>query len=264
MTLEIGPSQIETNFVLESLQKGLRVDGRGPNDLRQLRLTCGPALGMAEVQLGQTRVLARVSCQPTRPYPDRPSEGLVSFNTEFSRPDTTGQEIAISRMLEKVLKQSRAIDTESLCIIAGEQVWSVHLDLHFLDHSGNLTDASLVAAVVALKHFRRPDVTIDGDQAIIHDPRDRNPVPLSILHVPLSVTFGFFGPRAEWTVVDPTVLEEQIQTTSLTVCMNANGEICMLSKAGGLALAPEQIQWCTRAALEKVDQLNDKIKQTLQ
>ena len=43
----------------------------------------------------------------------------------------------------------------------------VRLDLHVLNHEGNLADACSVAGLAALAHFRRPDVTLTGDQVQI-------------------------------------------------------------------------------------------------
>ena len=40
--------------------------------------------GSAEVQLGQTHVMAFVTAQLTQPYKDRPNEGTLSMFTEFS------------------------------------------------------------------------------------------------------------------------------------------------------------------------------------
>ena len=78
----------------------------------------------------------------------------------------------MGRTLERCFKESRAVDTESLCIIAGEkvgsilileqgvrilfsmQVWSVRIDLHVLDHCGNIIDCAAIAAITALKYFR--------------------------------------------------------------------------------------------------------------
>lgn len=91
------------------------------------------------------------------------------------RPSSVATEIG--RTLERCFKESRAVDTESLCIIAGEkvgsipileqgmrfwsimvlfsmQVWSVRIDLHVLDHCGNITDCAAIAAITALKYFR--------------------------------------------------------------------------------------------------------------
>lgn len=45
------------------------------------------------------------------------------------------------------MRDSDAIDTESLCIIAGEKVWCITCDIRVLNYSGNLTDACNIAAV---------------------------------------------------------------------------------------------------------------------
>lgn len=71
--------------------------------------------------------------------------------------------VEVGRLIERSLRDSRAIDTEALCIRAGEKVWAVQIDVHVLDDGGNLIDAASIATVSALLHFRRPDVSITGD-----------------------------------------------------------------------------------------------------
>ncbi len=41
-------------------------------------------------------------------------------------------------------------------------MWHLRVDLHVLDHQGNLVDACGLAALAALMAFRRPDVTVGG------------------------------------------------------------------------------------------------------
>ena len=94
------------------------------------------------------------------------------------------EEVTITRMLDKVLKRSDAVDKESLCILAGQrvcitpqhvdinilisfQVWHIRLTLHFLADAGNLLDCACLAGIVALKHFRRPDVEVIGDEVTV-------------------------------------------------------------------------------------------------
>jgi exosome complex component RRP45 len=74
-------------FVLESLQRGRRIDGRVLTAMRSLRFTFTRAEGQAsaEVQLGRTRALAVVSSEVVPPYPDRPADGLLSFSVELSK-----------------------------------------------------------------------------------------------------------------------------------------------------------------------------------
>lgn len=79
----------------------------------------------------------------------------------------SSKSIEIARIVERGLKQSRCIDTEALCIIAGEKVWSVRIDIHVLDDFGNLIDACAMGAATALHHFRRPDIQILNGNVIV-------------------------------------------------------------------------------------------------
>ena len=47
------------------------------------------------------------------------------------------------------VRAGKAVDCESLCIVAGEKVWSVRVNIHVLDHSGNLIDAVTLAALAS-------------------------------------------------------------------------------------------------------------------
>ncbi|PWZ04160.1 Exosome complex component RRP45B [Zea mays] len=94
------------------------------------------------------------------------------------------------------VRESRAVDMEFLCVVAGKHVWSVRVDLHILDNGGNLIDAANIAALAALSTFWRPECTVggdDGQQVTSHDPEVRDPLPLTIHHMPIAVTFAYFG-----------------------------------------------------------------------
>ncbi len=79
-----------------------------------------------------------------------------------------------------------------------QQVWSLRVDVHILDHNGNLADAASLSALAALLAFRRPEVTLEaggggeGQQVVVHPPDVREPLPLSIHHTPLCITFASF------------------------------------------------------------------------
>lgn len=74
--------------------------------------------------------------------------------------------VDISRFIEKVLKSSRAIDRESLCIVQGRLVWNLQVDLYVLNEDGNLVDACFLAAIACLMNTRLPEVTLAGQQKI--------------------------------------------------------------------------------------------------
>lgn len=74
----------EKKFIKTALLSDLRIDGRRPFDYRNLTIKFGKDEGSAEVQLGQTHVMAFVTAQLVQPYRDRPNDGSLSIFTEFS------------------------------------------------------------------------------------------------------------------------------------------------------------------------------------
>ncbi|KAL8149687.1 hypothetical protein AgCh_006632 [Apium graveolens] len=185
-----------------------------------------------------------VTSQLVQPYRDRPNEGTLSIYTELSpmadpsfeagRPGESAVELG--RIIDRGLRESRAVDTESLCVVAGRVVWSIRIDIHILDNGGNLVDAANISALAALSTFRRPECTLggeDGQEVIMHPPKVREPVPLIIHHLPVAVTFGFIG-KENTVVIDPTHFEEAVMSGSMTATLNTNDDVCAIQKAGGV------------------------------
>nr|CAD7579658.1 unnamed protein product [Timema californicum] len=73
------------------------------------------------------------------------------------------------------------------------QVFNLRVDVHVLNHEGNLVEAASIAALTALSHFRRPDVTMTGEKTIIHDPSERDPIPVVLHHHPVCVSYALFN-----------------------------------------------------------------------
>ncbi|XP_064392820.1 exosome complex component RRP45-like [Halichondria panicea] len=263
-------SLCEKNFMLEAIKESKRLDGREVYDYRAIEIKLGTSPGHVEVMLGDTRVLACVSCRVIRPRPQRPTEGQMHFNVELSPMASPSFEVGrpssvatvITRTLERCVKESRAVDTESLCIIAGQKVWEVRVDVHVLDHCGNIIDCAAIATLTALKHFRRPDVTVIGEEATIHPVTERDPVPLSVHHMPLCFTFAFFH-GGERLLVDPSLSEEGVMEGQLVIAMNVHREICALQMTGGVAIEQDQVMRCTQIAAVKCIELTEVIKKAL-
>lgn len=160
----------------------------------------------------------------------------------------------LSRILEKAIRRSSALDTESLCIIAGQKCFSVRADIHVLDHDGGLVDAACIALVAALQHFRRPDVTVEGEDVTVYSLREREPVPLAMLHHPLCVTFSYYH-GGEIVLVDATLAEEQVRESEVIVTMNRHGEVCQIAKYGGSPVDALSLLSCSSVAFSKVQEL---------
>jgi len=139
----------------------------------------------------------------------------------------------------------------------------VRTDVRVLDDSGNLIDSCALATIAALQHFRRPEVTICGTDVTIHSLQEREPVPLSIHHVPLCVTFGFFSDN-NIVVVDPEMKEELIMDGRMTLTMNVHQELCGLQKGGGNAIAAADVVKCVKIAAVKTEALNALLQAKLE
>ncbi|CAL5350836.1 unnamed protein product [Camellia sinensis] len=264
----------EKKFIETALLSDLRVDGRRPFDYRRLTIKFGREDGSSEVQLGHTHVMGFVTSQLVQPYRDRPNEGSLSIFTEFSpmadpsfeagRPGEAAVELG--RIIDRGLRESRAVDMESLCVIAGKLVWAIRIDLHILDNGGNLVDTANIAALAALMTFRRPECTLggeDGQEVIIHQPEVREPLPLIIHHLPIAVTFGFFG-NDNIVVIDPTHNEEAVMSGRMIATLNTNGDVCAIQKAGGAGVMQNVIMQCLRIASVKAADVTSKIKNAVE
>ncbi|KAF8252116.1 ribosomal protein S5 domain 2-like protein [Wilcoxina mikolae CBS 423.85] len=262
----------EKSFSVEALSQGLRLDGRGFDCFRSLELQFGHESGLADVRLGTTRVIACVSGELVEPFPDRPFDGIFTIATELGIMGSTAvetgrqteQEVLLARLIEKSIARSNAIDLESLCIVSGQQCWHIRADVHFLNHDGGLVDASAIAVVAALQHFRRPDVSVQGGRVITHTLSERVPIALSILHVPICVTFSLFGSEWNVTLLDATLQEEQLRDGEMTITMNRYGEVCQIAKAGGLSIHAGALRHCIRKALVKAEDITTFLAKRLE
>ncbi|XP_051993732.1 exosome complex component RRP45 [Xyrauchen texanus] len=263
-------SNCERLFLLKAIEEKKRLDGRQTYDYRNIKITFGTEYGCCIVELGKTRVLSQVSCELVPPKDSRPTEGIVFFNLELSPMASPAFEpnrqsellVTLNRQLERCLRNSKCIDTESLCVVSGEKVWQIRVDVHVLNHDGNLMDAASIAAISALSHFRRPDVAIQGRDVTMFSPEERDPISLSIYHMPICVSFAFFL-QGSYLLVDPCEREERVMDGLLMIAMNKHREICSIQSSGGIMLLKDQVLRCSKIASVKVSEVTELINKAL-
>lgn len=286
MSRSIELSANERNYLSEALKLGVRLDGRAVDAIRDPIIELSPTeYGLVNLQWGKTRLSVRVSAYISKPYEDKPFEGLFTINCAicsmalqiYDNAKNSNDEVLISRIIEKAIKRSLSLDTESLCIIAGEKVWNIQVDINFLNYDGNFIDLACFAVMVALHDFRKPDVTIveGGADVVIHDINERQPVALSILHVPICVTYSFYNPNSRETnlkgagadelyIVDADLKEELVRDGLIVITLNKNRELIQLAKNGGLPVDAAVLVELGMKAMKIVDSLTDKMKAVLQ
>ncbi|KAF4018150.1 hypothetical protein G4228_009486 [Cervus hanglu yarkandensis] len=264
-------SNCKHRFLLRAIEEKKWLDGRQTYDYRNIKISFGTDYGCCIVELGKTRVLGQVSCELVSPKLNRATEGILFFNLELSQMAAPAFEpgrqsdllVKLNRLLQRCLGNSKCIDTESLCVVAGEKVWQIRVDLHLLNHDGNIIDAASIAAIVALCHFQRPDVSVQGDEVTLYTLEERDPVPLSIHHMPICVSFAFFR-QGTYLLVDPSEQEERVMDGLLVIAMNKHREICTIQSSGGIMLLKDQVLRCSKIAGVKVVEITELIQKALE
>lgn len=259
-------SNCERDFVKVAVSEHKRVDKRASKESRNVRVSFGLDRGCCIATLGHTKVLVQVSAEVIVPKAGRPSEGELFVNLELSPMAAPHFEagrlgdygVEVGRLLERCIRDSRCVDLESLCIVSGEKVWALRIDAQVLNHEGNIVECAGVAAMAALAHFRRPDVTVIGTDVTVHDPREREPIPLHLHHHPFLVSFAFYD-DGETVLADPTDLEERVAEGLLTVGANSHEEICLLHQRG-CTVRGDLVLLCSRLASVRAKVIADVIK----
>ncbi|KAJ5473733.1 Exoribonucleasephosphorolytic domain 1 [Penicillium sp. IBT 31633x] len=271
MSKEAQLSIAEREFILEALREDVRLDGRQADEYRPMNISFGEEYGHVNLQLGKTHIIVRISAEVTKPREDRPFDGLFNINMELTAMGSPAwengrsndMEAYATNTLDRIIRHSNALDTESLCILKGVSCWSIRADVHVIDYDGNITDAACIAIMAGLQHFRRPDAVVRDGRVIVYSVEQRVPVPLNITHKPLSVTFHTFN-DSKHVIVDATLKEEQAAEADLVIGINSAGDVCYLSKFGGEPTDAMIIVTKTNMAWEKVKEINAAIDKVLQ
>lgn len=273
-------STVERNFAIACIAVKTRLDGRRPTEPRQISLNLGPTFGTCEIAFDKTQVHASTAIEAIPPPSDRPSEGILTIATEFSptasvpaardalhRAPTATLLTETRNCIEKFVREARALDTDALCILSGVKVWSVRVNVDIVNDDGNCVDACVLAVLASLLHARRPDVTVTGKEVRVHSVDEREPVPLPVHHVPLSVSFALFGAgkphERDSVVLDPVKKEELSSGGSLSFSYNAQGEVCGVYKAGGLPLNYDTFLQCSDLGQRRALELTSLLKKAL-
>ncbi|GIX72971.1 hypothetical protein CEXT_194311 [Caerostris extrusa] len=263
-------SIVEKDFVNSIIKKRKRLDGRNLTDGRTLNITFLLEWGGCIVHLGNTIVLAQVSAEVSEPRAVSPTEGALHVNFELSSmsaPDinlsrSSSEFVETQRSLERCIRDSKCIDLESLCIVAGAKVWTIRVDLHAMNLDGNVLECASIAAISALAHFRRPDVTVVGTEITVHSLDDREPVPLNLHHMPIAINLALYD-QGTYILVDPTDVEERIAEGCYIVGMNAHQELCFVHRRGSLLLHESTIQKCEEIAIRRAQIVTQAIRSAL-
>lgn len=249
------------DYVKKLVEENMRIGERGFEDFRNLKIETGVisnAEGSAKVTLGKTQVLVGIKLAVGKPFPDTMGEGVLVVGTElvpiaspsFEPGPPSEEAIEIARVVDRGIRESKCIDLESLCIVEGEEVWMINVDVHVLDHDGNLIDASAIGAMAALLNARIPKYE---DKKVIFGEYTGN---LPISDKPIEVTVSKISNKL---LVDTCLEEEDAIDARITFALNEKDEVCAVQKGGTGYLTTDDIKRALEIATLKSKELRTLI-----
>jgi exosome complex component RRP42 len=256
-------TKVRQKQIAQLIDAGKRLDGRGLTDHREFTIEEGlieRAEGSARIHLGKTDVLVGVKVETGEPFPDTPNEGVLTVNAELvplaspnyepGPPDENSIELA--RIVDRGIRESKAVDTEKLCIEPGKKVFVVFVDVYVLNYDGNLIDAAALAAVSALMNTKMPNYEVEDGEVKIKS--GYSPLPLK--SHPITVTMAKINDKL---LVDPWIEEEQVMDARISIAINDEGNICAIQKGGPGFFSPQKILEASKLAQEKAAELRKKL-----
>lgn len=80
-------------------------------------------------------------------------------------------------------------------------------------------------------------------------------------HTPYCFTFACFSDPEIPPILDPTTLEQRLSLGLLSVALNAQRELCVVQKAGGVPLSPDEVMQMIDQAVVKAKELDRIVEQ---
>ncbi len=251
-------SSITQDYLYRLIKDGKRIDGRDMLEHRDLDIQVGwigPAEGSARVKLGDTEVIVGIKMDEGEPFPDTPDKGVIITSAELipmaspkyesGPPGEDATEVA--RVVDRGIREAGVVDTSKLCIVEGEKVWMIFIDIHVLNFDGNLIDASGIGAMAALMDAVVPASEFQDD-AEDYD--------LPIEHIVIPTTFTKIK---DTIMLDSGLEEEKIANARLTVSTNEDGDIVAMQKGLSGTFEYEDTLKCVELSQEIGESLRQKV-----
>lgn len=236
---------INAQRIKEYISTGKRFDGRALDEYREIVIETGvskKAEGSVRVKIGETEIIAGVKMDVGAPYPDSLNKGnliasaellpLSSPRIENGKPGFDA--IELGRLVDRGLRESGFIDFEKLCIVEGEKVWNLYVDVYSINDDGNLLDASVLGAIIALKIAKMPKYDEEKGKVIFGEWTDKK-IPLTE-NIPITICVYKVGNQL---IVDPTRDEEDVSEARVSIG-RTDEIISSIQKSGPQELSAEE------------------------
>src|SRR3989338_2284777 len=253
---------MNNDYVRSLIERGKRIDGRSLDSYREIKLESGIskyAEGSARCKIGETEVLVGVKFDTGEPYSDSPNEGTIVVSAELSpiaNPDfelgpPNEQSVELARVVDRGIRESKAVDFKKLCINEGEKIFMLFIDIQVINDDGNLIDASALGALKALSEAKFPK--LDKDNKVVSGEFSGKP---KLEKLPITCTVYKIGGSL---LVDVDSKEEKAVDARLSVNVG-NGRIHALQKGKDIGFSVDEIGRAVDIAVKKEKELAKLLK----
>lgn len=245
------------NYIKKLVEEGTRLGKRKFNEFREVSVEKGiikTAEGSSRVRIGNTQVIVGVKMSVGTPFPDTPDEGILIVNAELlpiASPDfepgpPSEDAIELARVVDRGIRESKAINLDKLCITPGEKVWIINIDIDIIDHDGNLIDAAGLGAIAALLDAKIPKY----ENEKVNNKEFTESVPMLDMPVPITI-----NKIANNLLIDIDVEEETAVDAKVTIATTKNGNLCAMQKGGDGHFTSEELMKAVDLSIEKGKEL---------
>ncbi len=234
----------ELSNVRALAKEGKRVDGRKMDEIRPMEIEkdiSENAEGSVRVKLGDTEVIAGLKLLLGVPYPDSQDEGSISVggemlplsHGEFEVGRPTSEEIEVSRVVDRGIRESKSIDFKELCIEEGKKVWVGFVDFYSINFDGNLFDSGSIAAVASFLLNKKPKLDKDGNIV-----KGEYSGKVKLKNIPVMNTFVKVGGKI---MIDPNYAEEKAAEARFSVSTIDDKTMVAMQKGVGGSFTLEEV-----------------------
>jgi len=235
----------ETKGVVDAAREGKRLDGRKLDEMRDFSIELDiskNAEGSASIRLGETHIISGIKMLPSKPYSDSPDEGSIAFScellplshSEYEYGAPSPIEVEFGRVVDRGIRESKAIDLKALNIRKGELGWTAFIDFYAVNSDGNLIDAGCIACLAALIKSRVP-VLDENDQVVKGEYKGS----IKLARIPIQSTFVKIAGKI---LLDPTYLEEKAAEARFSIATTDDGYMSSFQKGIGGSFTSKEVE----------------------
>ncbi|XP_029169933.1 exosome complex component RRP43-like [Nylanderia fulva] len=245
-------------YLQDYLKQGIRPDGRKFLSFRPVSVNVSSIVqadSSAIFKLGDTTAVCGIKAELATPKADFSDHGSIIPNVELSplcsskfRPGPPSEQAQVlSKSIDIILSNSKALDLKDLCICKNKLVWVLYCDISCLNYNGSVVDACIGAVIAALKTLTLPEVNYNKETGVIVvHPENRKA--FTVRTLPVSASFAIF--EKQLLLADPSDDEEDLSSARFSIVMDDEEEICYIYKPGGIAIS--QNLFCKGLEMTKV------------